>query len=234
MVDGNHFKNQKSRGYKLIYAPKKRFLLALCIIAINLSCFAQDIIVTKDAKRINAKVTEVNVDNVRYKNYDNLDGPVYTLPKSDIASIVYQNGQEETFSSESTTQKMSVQTSSQTASVPNRTQIASSGNVVKDMRTFSPALYLRYESGKQLATTGWILSGVGVAGVITGVLLGYGECVAGGAIFVGGGIPLIIIGNGRIDRALSDYNSQYYSSLPAKPHFQIKVFPNRVGLAYVF
>lgn len=237
MDAGNHFKNRKNRGDKLIYAPKKHFLLALCIIAINLSCLAQDIIVTKDAKRMNAKVTEVNVDNVRYKNYDNLDGPVYTLLKSDIASIVYQNGQEETFSSESTTQTMFIQTTEQTASVLNRTQIVSSGNVLEDMQTFNSALYLRYKSGKQLATTGWIFTGVGVACIVTEFIFwgdAEGIFLAGGALFAGGGIPLLIIGNGRKDRALSDFNRQYYSSLPAKPHFQMKVYPNRVGLAYVF
>ena len=227
MVAGNHFKNRKNRGDKLIYAPKKRFLLMLCIIAINLSCFAQDIIVTKDAKRMNAKVTEVNMDNVRYKNYNNLDGPVYTLLKSDIASIVYQNGQEETFSSESTTPR-------QTASEPNRTQIVSLGNVLKDMQTFSPALYLQYKSGKKLETTAWILSGMGVAGIVFGVLIDYPTMVAGSALFVGGGVPLLIVGNGRKDRALSDFNRQYFSSLPAKPNFQMKVYSNRVGLAYVF
>ena len=76
---------------------KKRLLLALCFIVIGCICFAQDIIVTKDAKRINAKVAEVNVDNVRYVNFDYQDGPVYTLLKRDIAAILYQNGQAETF-----------------------------------------------------------------------------------------------------------------------------------------
>ena len=76
MVAGNHFKNRARKVGKTIFDPKKGLLLALCIIAINCTCFGQDIIVTKDARRINAKVTEVNVDNVRYKNFDNQDGPI--------------------------------------------------------------------------------------------------------------------------------------------------------------
>ena len=52
-------------------------LSAVCFIALTCTSFAQDIIVTKDARKINAKVTEVNVDNVRYKNFDNQDGPIW-------------------------------------------------------------------------------------------------------------------------------------------------------------
>ena len=58
---------------------------------------AQDIIVTKDSRKIEAKVTEVRLDDVRYKAFSHQDGPTYSLLKSNIASIVYQNGQVETF-----------------------------------------------------------------------------------------------------------------------------------------
>ena len=58
---------------------------------------AQDIIVTKDSRRIEAKVTEVNIDNVKYKVFAHQDGPTYTLLKSDIVTILYQNGNVETF-----------------------------------------------------------------------------------------------------------------------------------------
>jgi hypothetical protein len=46
--------------------------------AFTCALFAQDVIVTKDSKRINAKVTEVNPDDIKYKNFDNPDGPTYT------------------------------------------------------------------------------------------------------------------------------------------------------------
>ena len=77
---------------------KLRILVVVgCFITLTCTCFAQDVIVTKDARKINAKVTEVNLSDIKYKNFDNMDGPTYTLLKSDIASILYQNGQVETF-----------------------------------------------------------------------------------------------------------------------------------------
>jgi hypothetical protein len=72
---------------------KRKIFLSVCLLTLCWGvCFAQDVIVTRDAKIINARITEVSSDSVKYKNLDNLDGPTYTLPKSQIASILYQNG----------------------------------------------------------------------------------------------------------------------------------------------
>jgi hypothetical protein len=77
---------------------KRKLFLVMWFLATFLgACFAQDVIVTKDAKKINAKVTEINIDDIKYKNFDNQDGPMYTILKSAISSILYQNGTVETF-----------------------------------------------------------------------------------------------------------------------------------------
>ena len=58
---------------------------------------AYDVITLRNGNQIKAKNTEVNIDNVRYINFDNPDGPVYTIRKSDIVTILYQNGMVDTF-----------------------------------------------------------------------------------------------------------------------------------------
>ncbi len=58
---------------------------------------AQDIIITKDAQKISAKISEVGEVEVKYKKFDNLEGPVYTMKKADISSIVYENGTVDVF-----------------------------------------------------------------------------------------------------------------------------------------
>jgi hypothetical protein len=60
-------------------------------------CFSQDIITKKSGEEIQAKILEVNPTNVKYKRFDYLDGPIFTLLKSDIAMILYQNGVKELF-----------------------------------------------------------------------------------------------------------------------------------------
>ena len=76
----------------------KKLLILATLLLSSMFVFAQDIIVTKDSKRIDAKVLEVNINDIKYKDWTNQDGPTYTLLKSDIASIIYQNGKVETFS----------------------------------------------------------------------------------------------------------------------------------------
>ena len=54
--------------------------------------FAQDLIVTNDAQKIEAKILEVSKTEIRYKEKDNLDGPTFVLETKEISSIIYANG----------------------------------------------------------------------------------------------------------------------------------------------
>lgn len=54
--------------------------------------YAQDVIVTNDAQKIDAKIVEVSKTEIKYKEADNFDGPIFVLPTSDINSIIYSNG----------------------------------------------------------------------------------------------------------------------------------------------
>jgi hypothetical protein len=76
---------------------KKLIILATLLLS-SIYVFSQDIIVTKDSKRIDAKVLEVNINDIKYKDWENQNGPIYTILKSNIASILYQSGKVETFS----------------------------------------------------------------------------------------------------------------------------------------
>ena len=61
------------------------------------ACIAQDVITTRDAQKINAKVVEMSIDQIKFKYADNLDGPTYMFQKKDVISIHYQNGRVELF-----------------------------------------------------------------------------------------------------------------------------------------
>ena len=76
---------------------KKISFLVLMNIFTILSCFAQDIITKKTAEDINVKVIEVTTSEVKYKNFDNLNGPTFTLSKSEILMIRYENGSKDIF-----------------------------------------------------------------------------------------------------------------------------------------
>ena len=58
---------------------------------------AQDVIVKKDGSTILSKVLEVNTADIKYKKFSNLNGPTYTIDKSDILAINYENGEKDDF-----------------------------------------------------------------------------------------------------------------------------------------
>jgi len=79
----------------------KQLLFILLAIIFNVSLsFSQDIITTKTGEDILGKITEITKTEVKYKKFDNLDGPLYTMLKSDILMIRYENGSKEIFSDE--------------------------------------------------------------------------------------------------------------------------------------
>lgn len=71
----------------------KRFLLVFAFLAIVVIAKAQDVIITKDSERIEAQITEITDDEVKYKRLDNLEGPKFVLSAEKIASIVFANGE---------------------------------------------------------------------------------------------------------------------------------------------
>ena len=75
----------------------RKTILLLLVFANTFNLFCQDLIITKNAERIEAKVVEIGDATVKYKKWDYLDGPNYTILKSDISSILYQNGEVEVF-----------------------------------------------------------------------------------------------------------------------------------------
>jgi len=71
--------------------------LLLIFTLFPLLTFAQDNIILKNGEDINTKIIEINESNVKYKKYNNLDGPLYTTSKDEIFYIKYSNGEKEMF-----------------------------------------------------------------------------------------------------------------------------------------
>ena len=69
--------------------------LILCLYV--LVAEAQDTITTTKKMLIYGKVAEVGTSEIKYKKPDNLDGPSYTILKTEVFTIKYQNGTLETY-----------------------------------------------------------------------------------------------------------------------------------------
>jgi len=60
-------------------------------------CVGQDVIIMKDGDEIEAKVTEILTDNIKYKRASNPTGPTYTISKSKVFMIRYESGDKDVF-----------------------------------------------------------------------------------------------------------------------------------------
>lgn len=83
----------------------KKILFGLCCSLIFSTVSAQDLILKKNADEIQAKVLKVSDTQIEYKKWDNLDGPIYTIPSSEVFIIKYQNGTKDVVSSVTTTRQ---------------------------------------------------------------------------------------------------------------------------------
>ena len=70
----------------------------ISLMFLNFIVYAQDTIVQVNDEVIVSKVLEITPEIVKYKAYDNLEGPVYSLYVSKIYKIRYKNGKVEYFS----------------------------------------------------------------------------------------------------------------------------------------
>ena len=82
----------------------KKFIFLL-IILIPLIINAQDKVYKSDGSQIEAKVLEITTNEIKYKKYSNLDGPLYTISKSEVLLIVYENGESEVFNTKNSIEK---------------------------------------------------------------------------------------------------------------------------------
>jgi len=79
---------------------RKILTTCLCSIFAGLTLFAQDIIITTDARKIEAKILEVSKTEIKYKENSNLNGPTFILETQEISSIIYSNGQVKVYNHE--------------------------------------------------------------------------------------------------------------------------------------
>ena len=58
----------------------KKSSILLVLATITSLSFAQDIIITKDKRQIQAKIMEVSNQEIKYKKFNYQEGPLFTIP----------------------------------------------------------------------------------------------------------------------------------------------------------
>lgn len=75
----------------------KIIVTLIAIVSVLHGAFSQDVITKKTGDDIQAKIIEVSQTEVKYKKFDNADGPTFTIAKSDILMVRYENGTNDVF-----------------------------------------------------------------------------------------------------------------------------------------
>jgi hypothetical protein len=204
---------------------------------------AQDIITLKTGEDLKAKIMEIGLNDVKYKKFENLNGPTYTLNKSDIFMIKYENGTKDVFNT----------TTSAPAPQPSSGYPSNGSNNETVVRRNDDGYYhsqTDYDANMKLyrskLTKGIVMTSIGAPLLIAGFgLVGYGASVASdyyssnypelwapelivGTLFVITGIPLTIAGPINIGRAFH-YRSEARkskTSMSFEPIFKPLPFSN--------
>ena len=84
------------------YLPVQQKLIIGLVLMISLIALpnllrAQDKIVKRDSTIIEAKVVEVTLSEVKFWEFKNQNGPLLTIPLTEILAIIYQNGEKKEF-----------------------------------------------------------------------------------------------------------------------------------------
>ena len=72
-------------------------LLVVLLVCSAGTAVAQDVILKKDNTTVLSKVIEVTSTEIKYKKWSNQDGPTYSIDRSEVTSINYQNGDVDKF-----------------------------------------------------------------------------------------------------------------------------------------
>jgi hypothetical protein len=116
---------------------------------------AQDVIVKKDGSTIISKVLEITSTEVKYKKFSNQTGPTYSISKSDVQAINYDNGEKEDFS------RSTIATQDKPSYVQEDPYMLRKKFEAEDL----------YKEARTLNIWSWVCVVVGAGGGITGLVL---------------------------------------------------------------
>lgn len=115
---------------------------------------AQDVITLKTGEDLNVKVLKVGSAEIEYKKSDNPDGPSYTVQKSDVFMIKYQNGSKDVFN---------------TTTAPATNSVATEPKIDESVRVQAQQTYdANMKKFRRKLTAGIVCTAIGVPCLATG------------------------------------------------------------------
>ena len=76
---------------------KKLLLILITAALYSVDAISQDVIVQKNGSTILCKIIDIGAPEIKYKKWDNPDGPNYSILRKDIQAINFEDGRKEVF-----------------------------------------------------------------------------------------------------------------------------------------
>ena len=213
---------------------KKNIILLAVFFGCITTAVAQDIITLKNGDEIKAKVQEIGSTDIKYKKYENLTGPVYTLSKAEIFMIKYENGERDVFTETPVTK---VRQGTETITLremggviySDKTVHRLSSAEIRTLMVAHPEALSHYNKAKHMEIWSYVSAGIG------GGLLGWGLggmlvdvveydyilrwenylFISVGSGMVAAGVVLAVMSTKNIRSAVSIYNSAVTGGMSA-------------------
>lgn len=225
----------------------------------NAAC---DVIYWSNNDSVQAKVLTVGENEVTYHSWSNLQGPTYTISKSEIIAIRYANGSydifDETYKPVTSTEKAALLTRD------GNTYYSSNHEVLKKHQMLDwyarhncQAAYDQFAQGLKLAKAGWACFAIGLA-MDVGSVVSWGIYISHltpqatssqilqdpayiAALSLGVGafafeiacIPTLVIGYQKMHRSVDVYNVSC-TTAQVRPYWTLQASSNGIGLAMKF
>ena len=172
-----------------------------------------DVIILRDSTKLEVIIQEVQESNVKYKKITDISGPVFSVGKSEIASILYGNGEKEHFAEQSQVYFDEAPVPPVTSSMPSSEQARPFYNLpIRTVKEWDSnqlranyKLYLKKANTyKKMGTIG-AFGGAAMMGIGIGIMSSsntnsynsFSNFLGGYVVFIAGlgaGIPLTIVG----------------------------------------
>jgi hypothetical protein len=228
----------------------KQIFFTIFFIAIAFCCFAQDIIVTTDAQKIEAKILEVSESVVKYKEMDNIEGPTFVLSTENISSIIYENGKVTLYQGTLTEERKLDEPKTATSYVTRLGEkYTYKGNVMTGdeyanfLRINCPNAYHIYHSGYTISYVGICFlafaAGLEFGTLIGGAILGGYNYTSMTLVYCGLGcmvvsVPLLIVGFNKMHKSVDVFNQECLNINRTQSYWSINANRQGIGIALNF
>ena len=225
----------------------KKIISVLLLIFAASMMYAQDIIVTTNEQKIEAKVIEISSTQIKYLVANMPDGPVFVLETNEVASILFANGQVKVFDNQYRKSVVMLPNNKEAYLYRLGNMYYYGGAVMRDnqyaqfLQRNCTEAYEQYQNGHSIATAGWCLFGVGL-GVQTLVLpwLAIIDQSAVSSLILGvtsfatllSSVPTLGVGYHRMHRSAEIFNIADGSN--AQVYWSVNASQNGVGVALNF